>query len=701
MICTSICMISATMIEVRSDVQGTGGLDATGRAAAMPRSDRHASKPTANENWKTAFAMQAASLRDRPGGPLLDEAGVNALRDLDRHPINKSFSMDSVKEDNSAASSEVSAQATGITALTSAVGSRCHIDGRLSLKDNAHLHEPSTTETTSCSSSTRAEMDLPSLRLKPDDAAQLSMMKPASGMVSVSAVPRPASWTKNTIGKEEKHSATPPSHFDHSMTDGFVQLATDSNPTTANQFYLPSSVIISVPDASRSSVNVRVNSASETMFLHVDPSHPSGGPAAKKYLEVISAVESAVKGDPSPVNASSRIALFDRASGTQTLSGDVDIDAPVGREEGLADPLGGELSTDRQNFGFVIATTPSANETKGTAQITGDRLSSHIQSDLTALPIIAVDGHARENLSSVSAQGDRSLGQSGRDSERSISTEGLVLNTTIAMEGTSAASGSGGRTVVPLASDAASERKTESRAAGVISVSTGGSVLHAAVVHPEQTTVTVNGQAGRAVVETTSNPFSLMDAHGDNGSERQSELTASAASGKEPSLAFGYLDPKLGYIELQAHMAGDDIHASLQPLRPESGAALEGHLHALAGWMSEHQTPVESLTVLTSSGSIMQRDNTNGQGSDGGGQRLAHSGFAHSGSAHSDRGMAGQNSSGNYGGGKEEKFQGKVVDVSNANGLSSVERFGWSVGRMSESLVVPVNKAGNSISVLA
>jgi len=701
MICTSICMISATMIEVRSDMQGTEGSDATGRAAGMPGSGRHASEPMANENWKTAFATQAASLRDRPGGSLLDEAGVNALQDLEGRPINTSFPMDSVKEDDSAASSEASAQAGGAMALTGTLGSSCHIDGRLALKGNAHLHETSTTETTSCSSSTRAEMDLPSLRLKPDDAAQVSMMKPASGMVSISAVPRPASWTKNTIAKEEKHSATPPGHFDHSMADGFVPLATGSDPTTANQFYLPSSVIISVPDASRSSINVRVNSASETMFLRVDPSHPSGGAAGKEYLEVISAAESAVKGDPSLVNASRPIVVFDRASGTQTLCSDVNVDAPVGREEGLADPLGGELSTDRQNFGAVIATTPSVNETKGTAQITSDRLSSHIQSGLTASPLIAVDGHARENLSSVSAKGDLSLGQSGRDSERSISTEGLVLNTTIAMAGTSAASGSGGRTLVPLASDAASERKTESRAAGVISVSTGGSVLHAAVVHPEQTPVTVNGQAGRAVIETTSNPFSLMDAHGDNGSERQSELTASAASGKEPSLAFGYLDPKLGYIELQAHMAGDDIHASLQPLRPESGAALEGHLHALAGWMSEHQTPVESLTVLTSSESIMQRDNTNGQSSDGGGQRFAHSGFAHSGSTHSDRGMAGQNSSGNYGGGNEENLQGKVVDVSNANGLSSVERFDWSVGRMSESFVVPVNNAGNSISVLA
>jgi len=74
-----------------------------------------------------------------------------------------------------------------------------------------------------------------------------------------------------------------------------------------------------------------------------------------------------------------------------------------------------------------------------------------------------------------------------------------------------------------------------------------------------------------------------------------------ARRGTLPTLEMGYQDPALGYVELHARMAAGGVHAVLTAQSSESSATLEGRLHTLSAWMSERQTPLESLTVLASS----------------------------------------------------------------------------------------------------
>ena len=121
--------------------------------------------------------------------------------------------------------------------------------------------------------------------------------------------------------------------------------------------------------------------------------------------------------------------------------------------------------------------------------------------------------------------------------------------------------------------------------------------------------------AGRSEAESIAavsrSPFQEMDAtdsiDAGHGTEVQTGVTAGRMNAggvfaASPSLEMGYQDPAFGYVELHAHMSEGGVHASLSAQSPESGVALEAHLHSLADWMNDRQTPVESLTVLPFSG---------------------------------------------------------------------------------------------------
>ena len=158
-------------------------------------------------------------------------------------------------------------------------------------------------------------------------------------------------------------------------------------------------------------------------------------------------------------------------------------------------------------------------------------------------------------------------------------------------------------------------------------VSSTGAAARSAVVSDAQlvlvpgTPVFVSGQHGAAfapaghseaesIAVVSQSPFQAMDSidpmDAVHGAETRSgiatgRMNADGGPGSPPTLEMGYQDPTLGYVELHAHMAAGGVHASLTTQSPESGAALEGHLHSLADWMNERQTPIESLTVLPSS----------------------------------------------------------------------------------------------------
>jgi len=64
----------------------------------------------------------------------------------------------------------------------------------------------------------------------------------------------------------------------------------------------------------------------------------------------------------------------------------------------------------------------------------------------------------------------------------------------------------------------------------------------------------------------------------------------------------GFEDPALGWIGVRAEMDGGGIHASLVPGSPDAAHALGGHLAGLNAYLTEQQTPVETLTLAAPEG---------------------------------------------------------------------------------------------------
>jgi hypothetical protein len=132
----------------------------------------------------------------------------------------------------------------------------------------------------------------------------------------------------------------------------------------------------------------------------------------------------------------------------------------------------------------------------------------------------------------------------------------------------------------------------------------GGSLLSGEAYPTDGLTPFAGSVADRGRDDGTDGEMSETSAIAAHGSVVETRLgvsggeTPGAASGLR-SLEVGYQDPTLGYVELRAHLRQDGVHASLVTQSATSGAALQGQLDSLAGWMHERRTPVETLSVLT------------------------------------------------------------------------------------------------------
>ncbi len=162
------------------------------------------------------------------------------------------------------------------------------------------------------------------------------------------------------------------------------------------------------------------------------------------------------------------------------------------------------------------------------------------------------------------------------------------------------------------------------------------------------------------------NPFQVMDASGTADSLAAPVRTATVG---RSTLAAGYQDAALGYVELKASLDASGIHASLAAATPEAGLVLQGHLHALSDWLGEHHTPVESLSVL---GSAIERSDREGStnGSSTAGADARSGGFP--GGGYAGGGTGGGTDSGTAGGGTE---RGSGV-VSKLESYVSLETYG-------------------------
>lgn len=59
----------------------------------------------------------------------------------------------------------------------------------------------------------------------------------------------------------------------------------------------------------------------------------------------------------------------------------------------------------------------------------------------------------------------------------------------------------------------------------------------------------------------------------------------------------GYQDPSLGWVSVRADSSGGGVHAQLVAGSTDAAQALNGHLAGLNAYLTEHNTPVETLTL--------------------------------------------------------------------------------------------------------
>jgi hypothetical protein len=95
-----------------------------------------------------------------------------------------------------------------------------------------------------------------------------------------------------------------------------------------------------------------------------------------------------------------------------------------------------------------------------------------------------------------------------------------------------------------------------------------------------------NSSAASGLKET----FAALDAEGATGKPTWVHAGAQRAEA-------GIQDPELGWVGVRADMGSGGVHASLVPGSADAAQALGGHLAGLNSYLSDHHTPVETLTL--------------------------------------------------------------------------------------------------------
>lgn len=132
--------------------------------------------------------------------------------------------------------------------------------------------------------------------------------------------------------------------------------------------------------------------------------------------------------------------------------------------------------------------------------------------------------------------------------------------------------------------------------------------------------------SGAGIEET----FAALDAESTSG--RPAWIHAGAQRAEA-----GIEDPVLGWVGIRADFSGGGVHASLVPGSADAAQALGGHLAGLNAYLSDHHTPVESLTLAApengwsepgaGTGQGMGQGDQRGQGAGQGGEATAPASF--------------------------------------------------------------------------
>jgi hypothetical protein len=97
---------------------------------------------------------------------------------------------------------------------------------------------------------------------------------------------------------------------------------------------------------------------------------------------------------------------------------------------------------------------------------------------------------------------------------------------------------------------------------------------------------------------------STTEAANSDSREAFSELDAGDGAGKPTWIhagsqraEAGFQDPALGWVGVRADTSGGGVHAQLVPGSADAAQTLTGHLSGLNAYLTEHHTPVETLTL--------------------------------------------------------------------------------------------------------
>lgn len=136
----------------------------------------------------------------------------------------------------------------------------------------------------------------------------------------------------------------------------------------------------------------------------------------------------------------------------------------------------------------------------------------------------------------------------------------------------------------------------------------------AATGHGAANTAAVGAAGSRAPAPGTHETFTALDTDAANGASWQHTGAHSAEAGFE--------DPALGWVSVRADLTAGAVHASVLPGTAEAAQTLSAHMAGLSSYLSEHRTPVHTLTLASpggDSGFSQAAGQNAGQGSGSGG----------------------------------------------------------------------------------
>lgn len=136
-----------------------------------------------------------------------------------------------------------------------------------------------------------------------------------------------------------------------------------------------------------------------------------------------------------------------------------------------------------------------------------------------------------------------------------------------------------------------------------------------AAIHSGSNGVSSNLSSASPASTDVRDTFAALD--GESGSSAPTWVHAGARQAEA-----GYQDPALGWVGVRAQLDASGVHAALVPGSADAAQALGSHMAGLNAYLTEHHTPVETLTMAAPG------NGWSGQGTDqGAGQNAGQGGY--------------------------------------------------------------------------